>query len=401
MTMRSRLGKIPLLLFALYGVASLSGMEVAPDLRKIDPAVLFRDVPAGISRPQGTPGTGPASETPLSVFIRLSSDDPDLPEQVRNLGGTARKTLQRICAARLPADTTRYLSNRPAVRYSEPDGVARPLLDVSRPAVSADLVHQGAPPLPQPFRGDGTLIGIVDTGLSGTHPDFAGRIAHTFSVSGLNPLQDTNGHGTHVTGIAAGDGSASAGTYTGMAPGSRLLVGRVGTNDFQISAIFAAIDEFLQFAGTTPVSINLSLGLPIGPHDGTSSFETVVNSLARGKAGSKRIIAVAAGNERNSNEHFRTTIHPFEIANPVVEFAVGTTVATVEIWADGSDEYSVTATMGTDSFTVPSGTMGSSPSGRISISNKFSVHPNGATLISVTFLPLVSTGTAAVRLTRP
>jgi len=268
------------------------------------------------------------------------------------------------------------------------------------PAVSADLVHQGAPPLPQPFRGDGTLIGIVDTGLSGTHPDFAGRIAHSFSVSGLNPLQDTNGHGTHVTGIAAGDGSASAGTYTGMAPGSRLLVGRVGTNDFQISAIFAAIDEFLQFAGTTPVSINLSLGLPIGPHDGTSSFETVVNSLATGTAGSKRIIAVAAGNERNSNEHFRTTIHPFEIANPVVEFAVGTTVATVEIWADGSDEYSVTATMGTDSFTVPSGTMGSSLSGRISISNKFSVHPNGATLISVTFLPLVSTGTAAVRLTR-
>src|SRR3990172_11617234 len=109
MTMRSRLGKIPLLLFALYGVASLSGMEVAPDLRKIDPAVLFRDVPAGISRPQGTPGTGPASEAPLSVFIRLSSHHPDLPEQVRNLGGTARKILPRIYPFQLPLNPTPYL----------------------------------------------------------------------------------------------------------------------------------------------------------------------------------------------------------------------------------------------------------------------------------------------------
>jgi len=203
-----------------------------------------------------------------------------------------------------------------------------------------------------------------------------------------------------VTGIAAGDGAASAGTYTGMAPGARLLIGRAGAESFQTSAIIAAINDFLLFAGPTPVSINLSLGLFLGPHDGTSLFESTVNSLATGTAGSKQIIAVAAGNERNANEHFRTVLPPFGITSQVVEFASGTHSADVEIWADGEDEYSVTATMGSETITFRSGTAGTSPSGRIAIGNKSSNPPNGATLIFLTFQPPPGTGTASIRLTR-
>lgn len=387
-----------LLVGILFGVASLSGVDVAPDRRKIDPAILFRSAPGTISAPQSIPAP---EEPPVSVLIRLAADDDGLPDQVRNLGGTARKIYPRIYAARLPTDATRYLSHRSAILYMEPDRVVWPLLDVSRPAVSADIVQQGSPPLPQSFRGDNTYVGIVDTGLSGAHPDFAGRIAHTYSVSlALDPLEDTNGHGTHVTGIAAGDGTASGGTYTGMAPGARLLIGRAGADSFQTSAIIAAINDFLLFAGPTPVSINLSLGVFLGPHDGTSSFESTINSLATGTAGSKQIITVAAGNERNSNEHFRTTLPPFGIINQVVEFASGTHFADVEIWADGEDEYSVTATMGSESITFLSGTAGTSPSGRIAIGNKSSTPPNGATLIFLTFQPPPGTGTASIRLTR-
>jgi subtilisin family serine protease len=379
-------------------MASLSGVDVDPDLRKINPAILFRHAPGAISAPQSIPAR---EETPVSVLIRLAADDDGLPDQVRNLGGTARKIFPRIYAARLPTDATRYLSHRPAILYMEPDRVVWPLLDVSRPTVSADVVQLGSPPLPQFFRGDNTYVGIVDTGLSGAHPDFAGRIAHTYSVSlALDPLEDTNGHGTHVTGIAAGDGTGSGGTYTGMAPGARLLIGRAGSDSFQTSAIIAAINDFLLFAGPTPVSINLSLGVFLGPHDGTSSFESTVNSLATGTAGSKRIITVAAGNERNSNEHFRTTLPPFGITSQVVDFASGTHFADVEIWADGEDEYSVTATMGSESITFLSGTAGTSPSGRIAIGNKSSNPPNGATLIFLTFQPPSGTGTASIRLTR-
>jgi subtilisin family serine protease len=389
-----------LLVAILCGMASLSGVDVDPDLRKIDPAILFRSAPDAISAPQSILSQ---KEPRVPVLIRLASDDDALPDQVRNLGGTARNIVPRIYAARLPTDATRYLSHRPAILYMEPDRVVWPLLDASRPAVSADIVQQGPPSLPQSFRGDNTYVGIVDTGLSGTHPDFDGRIAHTYSVSlALDPLVDTNGHGTHVTGIAAGDGAASAGTYTGMAPGARLLIGRAGAESFQTSAIIAAINDFLLFAGPTPVSINLSLGLFLGPHDGTSLFESTVNSLATGTAGSKQIIAVAAGNERNANEHFRTVLPPFGITTPtqVVEFASGTHSADIEIWADGEDEYSVTATMGSETITFLSGTEGTSPSGRIAISNKSSNPPNGATLIFLTFEPSPGTVTASIRLTR-
>ena len=117
-------------------MASLSGVDVEPDLRKIDPAILFRIAPGAISAPQSMPAQ---EEPPVSVLIRLASDDDGLPDQVRNLGGTARKILPRIYAARMPTDATRYLSHRPAILYMEPDRIVWPLLDVSRPAVSADI----------------------------------------------------------------------------------------------------------------------------------------------------------------------------------------------------------------------------------------------------------------------
>lgn len=400
-----RLRHISLLFVVLWGVTSLSGTGVDPDLRRIDPAVLLRENAPGMAAPMGSSGTEGKEAPPLSVFIRLSADDDALPEQVQNLGGTARKILPRIYAARLPADVTRYLSHRPSVLYIEADRIVRPLLDESRPAVAADLVQQGSPPLPQPFLGNGTIVGIVDTGLDGDHPDFTGRIDHTFAIPGLNPLLDTDGHGTHVTGIAAGDGSASSGKYTGMAPGARLFIGRAGQNFFLTSDILQAINNFityedLQVPISMPVAINLSLGVMVGPHDGSSVFEKAIDSLATSTAGREHILSVASGNERDTSEHYRATVSPFGVVNPILDFATGATLATAEFWADGDDEYSVAATMGTDTVTVPSGTAGRSSSGRISINNRASTPPNGDTLISVTFLPPGGTTAASIRLSR-
>ncbi len=100
--------------------------------------------------------------------------------------------------------------------------------------------------------GVGIGIAILDSGIDGTHPDLAfgsktvqnvkivfnqsdvfstkGRPAtKPLFVEGLADTDTSSGHGTHVGGIAAGNGAASGGFYQGVAKDASLL--GIGTGD--------------------------------------------------------------------------------------------------------------------------------------------------------------------------
>ena len=68
------------------------------------------------------------------------------------------------------------------------------------------------------YTGKGIGVAVLDTGIF-PHIDFGRRIfAFCDFTEGKSGPYDDNGHGTHVSGILGGDGTASQGRYKGAAP---------------------------------------------------------------------------------------------------------------------------------------------------------------------------------------
>ncbi|HEY5997491.1 MAG TPA: S8 family serine peptidase, partial [Candidatus Deferrimicrobiaceae bacterium] len=348
----------------------------------------------------------------LSIFrgqparsLLISTDgEPGVDDRMAALGAVTEKLSGDFYVGTVPIETIRYISNWPSVRYIEPSMRVRPMLDTSRPAVLADIVQNGtgAGLSGIPYKGKNSLVAILDSGIYGSHLDFhdngALALPRVQAYMGANGAADAavdiDGHGTHVAGIAAGNGFSSAGLYTGMAPAARLLVYKT---NFTTADILSGLNQIFASAGASPVSVNMSLGLMEGPHDGSGLFESAVNGLAAGPAGSKRMISVAAGNEADLKEHFHATVPALggsaTVAVVVPSPPDGSAPGAIDFWADGSpdparqaeyDEYQVTVNSPSESLTVISGNSASTRSGNLTISNRVDTSvPNGATHISI------------------
>ena len=258
--------------------------------------------------------------------------------------------------------------------------------------------------------GRGVIVGLVDTGIDFTHPDFVvdaeGRSRVLFlwdqTLSGTGPglvgattfgygvecpqatltaatcaSRDVVGHGTHVLGTAAGDGSATgagqpAGRFAGVAPGADLIV--VKTSGLTTQVVDGVNYIFSRAAQLgRPAVVNLSLGAQWGPHDGTLPEELELDSLV----GPGRIIVAAAGNagdNRNATPpvtvedlHAAATATPGQPASTTLTIPVYTAApgiandfVVLQLWYPASDTLTVTVVR-PDGSSVTSGASASPP----------------------------------------
>lgn len=169
------------------------------------------------------------------------------------------------------------------------DDSVPPTLGSSGPVIGSGKVHDLA------ARGAGTAIVIIDSGVDATHPMLAGRVVEEACFSGssgtaacLNgsdapgagapcpPDVYPCGHGTHVAGIAAGNGA-----LVGLAPDASIIA-------IQAGSIFPASDEdcpdvrCVRFADRDLIA---ALSYVAGPLSFLQPVTSVNMSLGGGKYG--------------------------------------------------------------------------------------------------------------------
>ncbi|MBE1488342.1 S8 family serine peptidase [Plantactinospora soyae] len=141
------------------------------------------------------------------------------------------------------------------------------------------------------YTGAGARVAVLDSGVDATHPDLTGQIAEKmdFTVDG-GDAADRLGHGTHVAATIAGTGAASGGSRKGVAPGARLVVGKVldDNGEGTDSQVIAG----MEWAASRATVVNMSLGGEAAS-DGTDPLALALDALSQ-RTGA--LFVVAAGN---------------------------------------------------------------------------------------------------------
>lgn len=281
----------------------------------------------------------------VGVFIKVNSD----PSFLSSYGVKIRTRIKNIVTAMVYVDRIEEIAKDGRVIYIELSRLMEPVLDKSVPSTSADLIriyHEyGIDSIG--YTGKGVVVGVVDTGIDWTHTDFKDPVTGKTRIiriwdqtvntpgrfpsdtdpdlpdldygtewtnndidSGICTEVDADGHGTHVAGIAAGNGrGGDVGKYTGMAPESDIVMVKTTFYNTAIVDGVKYIFEKARDGGQNAVA-NLSLGMGFfnavyyaDGFDGTDLFSQSLDALVS----NGKLIVKSAGNDGL----FRNTTPPW------------------------------------------------------------------------------------------
>lgn len=158
-----------------------------------------------------------------------------------------------------------------------------------------------------------------DQDSNNTIPTIARALADIENSFSIVRHRDTDGHGTHVAGTAAGNGKQNGNChgeyhYIGVAPEADLIIVRLrgltqGDPPTTGSETIDAIRYIIDRAGSKPVAINLSIYSNIGPRDGTGGGEVAIDAILNA-FGQKVAIVFITGNENDDKRHATASVAP-------------------------------------------------------------------------------------------
>ena len=260
------------------------------------------------------------------------------------------------------------------------------------------------------LRGKGTAVAVIDSGIDYQNEVFqnagGSRIAYLWDQSleeesdmgaakvpygrlfrkrdidlaldsenpfSIVPSRDTNGHGTALAGIAAGN-MVQGDNFTGAAPEATLIIIKVKpakqylrnfylyppeAEVFQEDDVMMAIAFAIRLAKElgVPLSICVGIGSSQGAHLGTNALSQYVDYVANF---SQVSVSVAAGNEGNTRNH-STGIFSQEREKIVTELRVAEREQgfTMEFWGEPPEIYELSIQSPTGEILEVSSSIGS------------------------------------------
>lgn len=285
-----------------------------------------------------------ANENPnetVRVIVQGLRPGVDLGAEVEREGGKNGKALSLVkgFSAEMPAAKALELAENPDVKWVSIDAPMVPaakvddggiqvdrLATVYPLAVEADKVWNG----PAHLTGAGVNVALLDSGITGLdHAQGAAQAANksleqtletsvNFDTHTTSFDRDGYGHGTHVAGIIANDGTDSQGRYIGIAPGAGLVNVKVSDDKGMayVSEVISGLDWAIQNKSTYNIRVvNLSLVSTVPESYRTSPLDAAVESAWLAGI----VVVVSSGNSGAESMLYSPANDPFVITVGAVD----------------------------------------------------------------------------------
>lgn len=282
----------------------------------------------------------------LTAFVRI---DGNAAEVLRQYGCKELARVGDISIAAIPLSKLGALSCGRQVKRIETGRRCSIQMDTTRLVVNAEKVYTGEG-LPQSYTGCGVVVGVQDIGFDLTHPNFYSADMSKYRIKALwdqlsrdtigstlyvgrdyvgreallelkHPIDgETQTHGTHTAGIAAGSGAEGNGVvspYRGMACGADLvLVDNAADNASLIDPKdyykFTYATDALGFKYIFDYAERMHQPCVINFSEGSSQdfhgYDQLYYELLAKLIGPGRIIVSSAGNDGARNSYIHKNI---------------------------------------------------------------------------------------------